>query len=83
MRKKIRYRIDENLAACLAARRKIMRECKTLEGLFEYLTRLEEEDWSTPPPLPASTFSARARPRKARTVAARPTHSHRKNCATV
>ncbi|MGD0092436.1 MAG: hypothetical protein ABSE73_21175 [Planctomycetota bacterium] len=68
MRKKIRHRIDENLAACLAARRKIVRECKTREGFYEYLFRLEQEEWPPPPPLPARKFSAGAKPRKARTV---------------
>jgi hypothetical protein len=79
MRRKTRYRVNEIIARCRAARRQIMRECKTLEGFYEYLTRLEEEEWPPPPPLPASTFSARAKPRKARTVAAKTVRSRRRN----
>ena len=42
MKKTMPLEEDENLARCLAARRRIERRCKTFEGLCAYLEKLEE-----------------------------------------
>ena len=42
MKKTMPLEEDDNLARCLAARRRIERRCKTFEGLCAYLEKLEE-----------------------------------------
>jgi hypothetical protein len=39
---------DENLARCLAARRRMERRYKTLDGLCAFLSKLEEGPFPTP-----------------------------------
>lgn len=55
---------DENLARCLAARRRIERRYRTPAGLCEFLSRLEDEPFPTPA-IRRITAKAKLRPIRA------------------
>jgi len=72
--KKTFRELDENVARCVRTRRAIERECKTFEGLCDFLEQLEREDDA-----PAGKRKSTSSTVRAKKTASAPTHSRAGN----